>query len=67
MSTVDSLEYEYQLYVHGVLYYSTSNNPDNLFVQKIESIILAKGERYLANIERTKTPVKGGDFEEQTK
>lgn len=65
MSTVDSLEYEYQLYVHGVLYYSTSNDPDKLFVQKIESIILAKGERYLANIERTKTPVKGGEFEDK--
>ena len=67
MSTVDSLEYEYQLYVHGILHYSASNNPDKLFVQKIESIILAKGERYLANIERTKTPAKGEEFEEQTK
>ena len=67
MSTVDSLEYEYQLYVHGILHYSASNDSDKLFVQKIESIILAKGERYLANIERTKTPVKGEEFEQQTK
>jgi Protein of unknown function (DUF4231) len=67
MSTVDSLEYEYQLYVHGILHYSASNDPDKLFVQKIESVILAKGERYLANIERTKTPAKGEEFEEQTK
>jgi hypothetical protein len=54
MSTVDSLEYEYYCYVYGLSQYSTSNDPDKLFVQKIESIILAKGERYLANIERTK-------------
>jgi len=66
MSTVDSLEYEYQSYVHGILHYSASNDPDKLFIQKIESIILAKGERYLANIERTKTSVKGEEFEEQT-
>jgi len=55
MSTVDSLEYEYYSYVYGLPHYSTSNDPDKLFVQKIESIILAKGERYLANIDRTKT------------
>jgi hypothetical protein len=54
MSTVDSLEFEYHLYVHDISYYSTIKDPDKLFIQKIESIILAKGERYIANIERTK-------------
>src|SRR5215208_7580272 len=54
MSTVDSLEFEYHLYVHDISYYYTIKDPDKLFIQKIESIILAKGERYIANIERTK-------------
>jgi hypothetical protein len=61
MSTVDSLEFEYYNYVYGLPTYSTSNDPDKLFVQKIESIILAKGERYLANIDRTKTSGKDSE------
>jgi len=66
MSTVDSLEYEYYCYVYDLSHYSRSNAPDKLFVQNIESIILAKGERYLASIERTKNGGKDKSKNEQT-
>ena len=67
MSTVDSLEYEYQFICTWYITLFCKQQSRQIICPKNRVYYLTKGERYLANIERTKTPAKGEEFEEQTK